>query len=335
MGLGAGTIELYRQLKLAGALDGITEVMELGSQDYWCPQVNLMNAYFRAFGREIADPAVLHATPANQKPARLIYEGVGIKYNCVDVDGRAGTIAMDLNLDVAPAEHKGKYGLVTNHGTSEHLINQVNLFKVMHDFARTNGVLVHAVPFMGYVDHGFFSYHPNFFDALARYNSYEMIGMWIGLSSHLPSYIPWSVDVLECLSMSPKSTLLIIAVMRKIYDREFCVPFQGLYEDMMPADTLARYQMIIDAEVMDGKRVRHLSKKGLIGEAWDVSAGAIEARSALSYRSRILSGERSGRPAVRESAALREVAGRDLVAELGFRLRRRLAMVLPTTKRGS
>jgi hypothetical protein len=31
MGLGPPVIELYRRLKLQGALEGITEVMELGS----------------------------------------------------------------------------------------------------------------------------------------------------------------------------------------------------------------------------------------------------------------------------------------------------------------
>jgi hypothetical protein len=35
MGLGPPEIELYLQLKLLGALEGIAEVMELGSQDFW------------------------------------------------------------------------------------------------------------------------------------------------------------------------------------------------------------------------------------------------------------------------------------------------------------
>ncbi len=36
MGLGPPIIELYRQLKLQGALEDGLNVMELGSQDYWC-----------------------------------------------------------------------------------------------------------------------------------------------------------------------------------------------------------------------------------------------------------------------------------------------------------
>src|SRR6266508_4125129 len=92
MGLGPPVIELYRQLKLHGALDGITSVMELGSQDFWCPQQNLVRALFAAFGRPEPDPDLLATANASQKPARVLYEGLGIAYNCVDVDGRTGTL---------------------------------------------------------------------------------------------------------------------------------------------------------------------------------------------------------------------------------------------------
>src|SRR5262249_53087542 len=88
MVLGPPVIELYRQLKLQGALDGITEVMELGSQDFWCPQKNLVTALFQAFGKAVEDPALLNTSNASQKPARVLYEALGIRYGCVDVDGR-------------------------------------------------------------------------------------------------------------------------------------------------------------------------------------------------------------------------------------------------------
>ena len=129
MGLGPPEIELYRLLKLQGALEGIAEVMELGSQDFWCPQKNLVIALYKAFGRDKVDPVLLNTTNASQQPARLLYEGIGITYGCVDVDGRVGSVVMDLNFDAVPEAHKGKYGLVTNFGTSEHILNQYNVFK--------------------------------------------------------------------------------------------------------------------------------------------------------------------------------------------------------------
>jgi hypothetical protein len=125
-----------RQVRLQGALEGITEVMELGSQDFWCPQKNLMIALCKAFGRDKFDPVLLNTTNPSQQRAQPLYEAIGINYGCVDVDGRVGSVVIDLNFDAVPAAHEGKYGLVTNFGTSEHILNQYNVFKAMHEFAR-------------------------------------------------------------------------------------------------------------------------------------------------------------------------------------------------------
>jgi len=208
MGIGPPVIELYRQLKLQGALEGITEVMELGSQDFWCPQKNLVTALLKAFGKNVEDPALLNTSNDSQKPARLLYEALGIKYTCVDVDGRVGSVVMDLNFDSVPDAHKGQYGLVTNHGTSEHILNQYNVFKTMHEFARVGGAFIHAVPFTVHLEHGFFNYQPNFFEALARYNSYETLGIWVGPDWQLASFIPWDPMLLDYLTINSKTTHL-------------------------------------------------------------------------------------------------------------------------------
>jgi hypothetical protein len=186
MGLGPPVIELYRQLKIAGTFNGIGEVMELGSQDYWCPQSNQLISLFEAFDRT-PDPALLNTTSTRQKPARLLYEALGFKYGCVDVEPLR-IPRPRLQFRRGPRRHKGRYGFVTNHGTSEHIINQLNVFKAIHDFARPGGLFIHAVPFTVHLEHGFFNYQPNFFEALARYNSYEVLGISLGLHHATPRH---------------------------------------------------------------------------------------------------------------------------------------------------
>jgi hypothetical protein len=66
MGLGPPVIDLYRQLKLHGALEGVANVMELGSQDFWCPQKN-HRAQEKA--REVADLQARNAEIAKQLEA--------------------------------------------------------------------------------------------------------------------------------------------------------------------------------------------------------------------------------------------------------------------------
>jgi hypothetical protein len=267
MGIGPNALELYRQLKIQGALEGVTEVIELGSQDYWCPQRNLLKALFEAFGRPF-DPTLLGTDHAHLKPARLIYEGLGLKYNCIDVDGREGSLALDLNFDSISDEHRGKYSLVTNHGTTEHIVNQFNAFKAIHDLARPGGLMLHILPFVGYFDHGFFNYQPNFFEALARYNSYETLGVWVNPDWQLPSCIPWDPVLLDHLTLSPKTAQTLIVVHRKMYEKGFCVPFQAVYEPLADENVLSRYAMIVDGEVMDAKRVKNLTKDRVLAQEY-------------------------------------------------------------------
>ncbi len=350
MGLGPPVIELYRQLRLQGALEGITEVMELGSQDYWCPQKNLVTALFKAFGKTVQDPALLNTSNASQKPARLLYEALGIKYGCVDVDGRVGSVVMDLNFDSVPDAHKGKYGLVTNHGTSEHILNQYNVFKAMHEFARVGGIFIHAVPFTVHLEHGFFNYQPNFFEALARYNSYETLGIWVGPDWQLASFVPWDPMLLDFLTLNAKTTHLLVVAQRKMYDKEFCVPFQEIYEDMVPDEVRSRYAMVVDGEVLDSKRVKYLTKDSVLAKEYltqitglnnwiDAYKGQIDSlRQELAATKYQLDHVRYGLPAASlaelskkldsGTTALSGVPGRYLLNELARRIRRRAGTLL-------
>ena len=63
--------------------------------------------------------------------------------------------------------------------------------------------MLHAVPFTVHLEHGFFNYQPNFFEALAKHNGYETLGVWVGPDWQLGSLIPWERDVLDYLTLTP------------------------------------------------------------------------------------------------------------------------------------
>jgi hypothetical protein len=340
MGLGPPVIELYRQLKILGAFDGVTDVMELGSQDFWCPQKNLVRALLKAFGRGEPDADLLGTTNTSQLPARRLYEALGMTYNCVDVDGRFGTLVLDLNFDPTPEEHKGRYGLVTNHGTSEHILNQYNVFKMMHDFTKIGGVMVHAVPFTVHLEHGFFNYQPNFFEALARYNSYETLGLWVGPDWSLASFIPWDPTLLDYLTLTPKTTHLLVAAQRKVCDQPFCVPFQEIYENMIPDDARSRYAIVVDGELFDSKRVKYLTKDTLLAKEYVTQITGLNNYIA-SYKGQIAALEhelattkyqydrlRYGENAGAAAQSLDNIKAVELARELRLRIQRRLRRML-------
>lgn len=322
MGVGPPIIALYTQLKSLGLFDGVHDVVELGAQNVWCPRPQLVKNLFSVFDRPPPSQDMLDRF-ANWKGSALeLHEGLGHTYRCIDVDPQFHSIPLDLNFDPCPADHKGKYDLVTNHGTSEHLLNQYNFFKVVHELTKPGGFMLHALPFTVHVEHGFFNYQPNFFDALSRYNAYKVYGVWIGPGWQSVSLVPWEPDILDYLVLNSKTTHLLVVLMQKQYDKEFSIPFQGVYENTTPDAVMARYSLVVDGEFYDGKRVKYLNKDPVIAD--EVAKQTAELRDNIARLSAQMAAIDSERNSDADLGAdLGNVRGRDLLRELGFRLRRR------------
>ena len=153
-----------------------------------------------------------------------------------------------------------KFDLVTNIGTGACLLNQHNVFASTHGFAKPGGLMLHVLPFR-IPDRGtLFGYQPNFFQALARYNSYRTLGTWLAVDSRVASLIPWQPSLLEYLVMSDDTVHTLVVLFQKMYANDFCVPFQGVYETLVPASSLARYRMVVDGKYSDGAAALAIGK---------------------------------------------------------------------------
>ena len=110
--------------------------------------------------------------------AKLFYKAIFDykEYMALDLQGTAHSINFDLNN-----EYKGdkKYDVVTNIGTSEHIFNQLAVFKTIHNIVTAEGLIIHQLPGQGYYDHGFYNYQPTFFFDLALANNYQIFGFWM------------------------------------------------------------------------------------------------------------------------------------------------------------
>jgi hypothetical protein len=74
-----------------------------------------------------------------------------------------------------PAIECGSFDLVLNCGTSGHVLNQYNVFNVMHDAVRVGGVIHHAIPMTGNPERCYFKYTPRLLSDMARANQYEIV----------------------------------------------------------------------------------------------------------------------------------------------------------------
>lgn len=143
-------------------------VCDLGDQDLVCDDPDV-----RVFG---ASP---YGSREKGSKARDFWKAVGAEYVALDVVGDC--VRFDLNMDTVPPEWE-RFDLVTNGGDSEHVLNQLNCFTVIHELTRVGGVMYHQVPIAGYAAHGFVIYNLKFFHALAMANRYEILKTSIDLA---------------------------------------------------------------------------------------------------------------------------------------------------------
>jgi SAM-dependent methyltransferase len=99
-------------------------------------------------------------------------------YTCIDVNQRYGALQMDLNYVLADKYNfRDEFDLVTNNGTGEHIFDQAAVYRNIHSLTRTDGLMLHVLPFHNYVNHGFYNVQPILFHDLAQANEYRILRM--------------------------------------------------------------------------------------------------------------------------------------------------------------
>ena len=229
MGLTAQVIVDLIDLKRRGVTDGFTRVVEIGAQQ--------LADQFLAAGRELDELYALYGVPRidlglpvgaehfaeRAPPSRAFWQSLGFEYAAIEYGGYRDSIALDLNHDAVPSKMRGAFDLVINGGTTEHVANQQNAFRIMHDLVRPNGIMMHHVPTQGYVEHGLVNYNPKFFWYLCRENEYDALSIKFGWGE--PVAVP--DHVLAVSGGTPDSTLrdcMLIVVVRKRHDAPFAPP---------------------------------------------------------------------------------------------------------------
>ena len=163
-------------LREQGLLSPDGAVLELGAQQVYCRGNDKIVRQFieRMKGRAGPGRAQI-ARIANGGYFGELLSACGLDYCSLDLIKGYNTVVLDLNLHPAPEELRGRFDLVTNFGTSEHLINQLLAMKTIHDVTKPSGVIYHDLPMSGYLKHGYFLYTPVFFNDLATANDYRIV----------------------------------------------------------------------------------------------------------------------------------------------------------------
>ncbi|WP_413208114.1 hypothetical protein [Rhodospirillum sp. A1_3_36] len=155
----------------------------------------------------------------NQSFAGELFEAIGMVYDSIDIADGYKTTYVDLNVQRLPEKMVGQYDSVINFGTSEHILNQMNTFAAVHAATKVGGQIMHNLPSVGFVDHGYFCYTSRFFFDMSGYNHYDVVDMWydgpipdqgenlfLGPSQY-QTYFPSLTNRLEQIGVAERETM--------------------------------------------------------------------------------------------------------------------------------
>lgn len=245
MGISRRDIDVLIRLRQLGHLPTGGEVVEIGTQQLansFLVSTEQISELGRLFGKNGALPL---PTPQQSRlahgdlihleesapMARPFWEWLGFRYSSIDVEG-SESIEIDLNFDDAPSRHRGSFDLVTNYGTTEHVVNQLNAFRVIHDLARVGGVMVHHLPLQGMMGHGLINYNPKFFWMLSRSNRYQWLYSNLLAAAprcNLPQEViddvtQFEPDIAALTRNYQYSDLMVLVAVKKVEEMPFVPP---------------------------------------------------------------------------------------------------------------
>jgi len=190
MGITFGLIDKLRDCDVFAAPG--CSVLDIGSSNLYQADVEQVQRFLRHFRAADLD-ADLHtfaerlAAGSHYDPvsggtndffAGELLERCGMQYLSFDIADGYKTRIFDLNSDSLDPKHRGAFDVVLNIGTTEHLINQLNAFDVIHDAVKPGGYIVHQLPVAGFTDHGYFLYTGRMFFDMASFNNYDIADLW-------------------------------------------------------------------------------------------------------------------------------------------------------------
>ena len=178
----------------------------------------------------------------------------GLDYLSYDVTEAPYSKVFDLNFHAVPKEDRQSATILTNIGTTEHIANQLNAFRTVHDLLKVGGVAIHSVPFAGMLNHSLINYHPKFFFSLIVNNRYKLHdvqvtgpakheSLGVGNTVYDGDYLKVAANMpgSEAWSNTPLYSGVMNLVVERVFSDEFVPPvdFAGGYFGDMPAGDLS------------------------------------------------------------------------------------------------
>jgi hypothetical protein len=187
-------------------------VVVLGKQDVWFTEATL-RACAAAAGVQLRDvPLTLSAKPGQARAGYLsddsMLKALGFTdYAALDVSDYEATdiITHNLNSPTIPPEIEGRFDVVIDGGTLEHVFHLPNAMSALGRMVHPQGRVIHASPSSNHVDHGFYMFSPTFFWDYYSANGFELPTVHVVRYQQRHLDRPWDVYEYTSGALDPVS----------------------------------------------------------------------------------------------------------------------------------
>lgn len=134
---------------------------------------------------ELGNQRISRSAGVAARTGKAYYTGLGAEHTSADINGEDGAVVVDLGVRDAMPDWAGRFDIITNAGTTEHVEPfdaQFDCFRNIHAWSRPGGVMVHIVPAVEELDaRGRWRHHCNtyyslpFFETLASACGYRLV----------------------------------------------------------------------------------------------------------------------------------------------------------------
>lgn len=171
MGTTPDQLDVIVDLHRKGLLPFPAAIADLGAQQFHSGAPTDFQRFANYFGKHVSDLPPSGPTFFTGK----LFSEIGFRYTSFDVIEAPYVRRLDLNTDAIADDLRGAFDLVQNFGTTEHVMNQFNAFKAMHDLCKVGGLIYGLFLRNGYDGHGLVRYTRRFLDLLIETNRYDVV----------------------------------------------------------------------------------------------------------------------------------------------------------------
>ena len=176
MGINLTIMDWMARLKNREILGYRDTMLELGPQDLHFGSPSHLIRCIERLGLKFNLDDFIEDGKYKPFAQKAFYNILGVvDYTCSDVADYRSHYYLDLNKPIKPPEMQ--YDIITNFGTIEHVFNIGQAFDNIDKLIANNGLILHALPAMGDINHGFWNIHPTVYYDVARENGYEIMDL--------------------------------------------------------------------------------------------------------------------------------------------------------------